>query len=180
VGLVQADPVFEISEDRAPDATLSEKHENQNQAKGVVKLMDYIIADLRDEVSSGAKAEISDQTEYEEQLESSKGLEAKLKSKIAGLNSIIKGRLTSDKTSESHNLKSAKKSLKSEVDYKAQIKADCDWMKSNFNGRAKARAGEMDGLVSAKESLAGATLLQVHQAPKESKTVAKVNFLGAH
>jgi len=158
LGLVEAaqDPEFAVSEDRAPDATLSTKDENQNQAKGIVSLFNYIIEDLEGEVSSGVAAEIADQTMYEEQLETANALEASLTAKITSLKSIIDGRLTTSKGEQRTKLLAAARDLKSEVDYKATIQSDCDWMSSNFDGRAEARAGEMDGLVSAKESLARA------------------------
>jgi len=121
-----------------------------------VALFDYIIEDLNDEVKGGVNAEAQDQTMYEAQLKTSTDLQASLQSKIASLNSIINGRLTASKTAQQTNLAAAKADLKSEVDYKAGIQEDCDWMSSNFDGRATNRAGEMDGLVAAKAALARA------------------------
>jgi len=60
LGLVEADPVFSRSIEEAPDASLSSKDENQNQANGIVQLFDYIIEDLQDEVKSGVTAEAND------------------------------------------------------------------------------------------------------------------------
>jgi len=158
LGLVQVaqDPEFSVSEDRAPDASLSNKDQNQGQANSIVALFDYIIEDLNDEVKGGVNAEAQDQTMYEAQLKTSTDLQASLQSKIASLNSIINGRLTASKTAQQTNLAAARTDLKAEVDYKAGIQEDCDWMSSNFDGRATNRAGEMDGLVAAKEALARA------------------------
>jgi len=74
-----------------------------------------------------------------------------------------------------------------ELAYQAKIKPDCDWILKNFDGRATARAAEMDGLVSAKEFLAGkVALLQVKQkmpvntrAADQGK-LASIGFLGVH
>merc|ERR1719412_1116181 len=54
--------------------------------------------------------------------------------------------------------------LKDELDYKAEIKPDCDWILGAFEKRSKARTMELDGLTGAKEYLAGATLLQTPKA----------------
>jgi len=45
--------------------------------------------------------------------------------------------------------------LKDEVDYKASITPDCDWIIGAFEKRSAARVAEMNGLVGAKEYLAG-------------------------
>jgi len=45
--------------------------------------------------------------------------------------------------------------LKSEMDYKASIKVDCDWVLKAFTERAEKRQAELSGLVGAKEFLAG-------------------------
>jgi len=77
-------------------------------------------------------------------------------------------------------------SLADQVKLKADISPDCDWIKSNFDGRATSRAQEMDGLSSAKASLAGAASLLQVQTPEVSKKLggadklANIRFLGMH
>jgi len=44
----------------------------------------------------------------------------------------------------------------SELEYKAEIKPDCDWILKNFHDRALHRGSEMDGLLTAKSMLQGA------------------------
>merc|ERR1740121_528070 len=46
-----------------------------------------------------------------------------------------------------------------ELEYKAKIKPDCDWVLKAFDQRATARAAEMSGLTQAKEFLAGQVAL---------------------
>jgi hypothetical protein len=45
--------------------------------------------------------------------------------------------------------------LKNEKDYEKSIKPDCDWILKAFQTRADQRKAEMNGLVGAKEFLAG-------------------------
>merc|ERR550514_792864 len=57
---------------------------------------------------------------------------------------------------EKSDMKDNKADLKAQLDYKAAIKPDCDWVLNSFEERAEKRKAEMDGLVTAKEYLAGA------------------------
>jgi len=45
--------------------------------------------------------------------------------------------------------------LGAEEDMEKSLLTDCEWVKTNFDSRAKARAAELDGLVEAKNFLAG-------------------------
>jgi len=75
-----------------------------------------------------------------------------------------------ERADEKEDKKGNEGELKDELDYKASIKPDCDWILGAFEKRAKARAMELEGLTGAKEYLAGATLLQTPRA----------HFLAAH
>merc|ERR1740130_841553 len=55
--LIQDEPVFERSEDDAPDASFSGKGSNKNASKNILSLFSYIIEDLNDELSNGKKNE---------------------------------------------------------------------------------------------------------------------------
>merc|ERR1719486_1463200 len=101
-GFLQEEPVFERSEDDAPDATFSDKGSRKMQSKNILSILAYITEDLYDEIEAGKKDE-----------------------------------------------------EKSQLEYKAEIKPDCDWIIGAFTKRADARAAEIAGLTSAKEYLAG-------------------------
>merc|ERR1719436_1446189 len=49
------EPVFDISEDQAPEATFSGKDKRKLPAKDIVSLMTMIIEDLHDEISGDMK-----------------------------------------------------------------------------------------------------------------------------
>ena len=56
---------------------------------------------------------------------------------------------------------------------------DQPWLK-NFDGRAEARAAEMEGLTTAKEFLAGRTALLQGKGKFDDTSLSKINFLGMH
>lgn len=63
-----------------------------------------------------------------------------------------------ERADEKEDKKGNEGELKDELDYKASIKPDCDWILGAFEKRAKARAMELEGLTGAKEYLATAEL----------------------
>jgi len=67
----------------------------------------------------------------------------------------------------------------SELEYKAKIKPDCDWIIGSFKQRETARAAEMNGLVTAKEYLAAAKVPSLLQKGKfNDEALANIRFLG--
>jgi hypothetical protein len=177
VKLLQEDPAFEVSEDQAPEAKLSDKANRKMQSKNIVSLMDYIIEDLQDEITNERKSEAKSQEEYESEMSTAKQLESDLEEKKVTLEGIIAKRNT-DKEEENKDMKANDKDRTSELDYKKDIKPDCDWILKAFDGRATARAAEMDGLTSAKEYLAGqASFVDKAQKFDDSK-LGRIGFLG--
>jgi len=159
--LMQADPAFAVSEDQAPDATLSGKGNNKGQSKGVVSMMKFIIQDLEDELVNDGKAEAQNQADFEAEMKTAEDLKGDLEAKKVNLADIISKR-QGEKAEENKDKKGNNKDRDAELNYKDKITPDCDWILKNFNGRATAREAEMSGLVSAKEFLAGkAGLLQL-------------------
>merc|ERR1719454_514312 len=86
---LQEDPVFERSEDDAPDATFSKHGNNKVQGKGIVALFNYIIEDLADELANEKKSEAKSQEEYEAEMATAEKLEEDLKDKKVTLEGII-------------------------------------------------------------------------------------------
>merc|ERR1719440_382745 len=176
-------PEFERSADDAPDATFSNKGKNKNQSKGILELFDYILEDIADELANSKKAEIQAQTEYEDEMATAKKLESDLVAKRTTLTEIIAKR-NEDKEAENKDMKENNIDRDNELKYQAKIKPDCDWILKAFDGRAQARAAEMDGLVTAKEFLAGKKeFLQLNSRKttlKSSSKLASIRFLGIH
>jgi hypothetical protein len=174
VKLMQEDPEFAISEDQAPDATFANKGSRKLQSKDILSLLTYIIEDLGDEVTNEKEAEAKAQAEYEDQMATAEKLMKELKAKEVTLEDIIAKRIT-DKEEETKDMKSNNGDKDSEVSYKAKIKPDCDWIIKAFDDRATARTNEKNGLLSAKEYLAGQVTL-VEKSTKQDLT--SIGFLG--
>jgi len=161
-----AAPVFDRG-DAAPDATLSKKDDNKGAKKAIVSLMDYIIEDLKSEIAEDKVDEAEEVAEWQTAIAAALDLEQGLKTKINTLDGHI-ALISTDKTEESGKKLTNEQKLKAIKAYEANIKPDCDWMVKNFEGRAKARLVEHDGLIEAKELLAGKLALL-----QSSKTVEK-------
>jgi len=66
-----------------------------------------------------------------------------------------------------------------ELEYKAKIKPDCDWIIGSFKERETARAAEMNGLATAKEHLAGAKVPSLLQKSKfNENALSTIKFMG--
>lgn len=178
IEMLQAGPDFAVSQDQAPEATFSSKGSRKGESKGIVSLMNMLIEDLEDEIKNGTKDEVDAQLEFERAMEVAKKLKDSLVEKKTNLEETIAKR--EEEKVEEHRLKGINLNDKTaELDYKAQIKPDCDWIISSFEARAKAREGEMNGLQSAKEYLAGAkpSLLQ-QTTPTDDASLSHIRFLG--
>merc|ERR1719420_2405391 len=123
--------------------------------------MTMLIEDLEDEIKNGTKDEMDAQGEHEKNMEVAKKLKESLEEKKTNLEETIAKR--EEEKVDEHSKKAVNLNDKSaELEYKKEIKPDCDWVISSFDERAKKREAEMNGLQSAKEYLAGAkpSLLQ--------------------
>jgi hypothetical protein len=152
---LQQGPDFAVSEDQAPSADFSGRESRKGEAKGVISLMTMLIEDLEDEVKNGIKDEAKEHEEFEKMLASAKKVKEDLITKTTNLEEIIAKR--GEKKTEEHTTMARNQDDKtSELEYKAEIKPDCDWILANFHKRALHRGSEMDGLLTAKSLLQGA------------------------
>jgi len=179
VKFLHEDPAFEVSADQAPEAKFSGKGSHKGQSKGIVSIMTMIIEDLVDEVKNAVKDEVATQTEYEKAMDTAKALRKSLVDRKVNLETAIAKR-NKDKTEEEKDMKSNNGDKDAELKYKGEIKPDCDWILKNFEGRATARAAEMNGLESAKEFLAGKapSALLEQKETFDDDVLPSVKFLG--
>jgi len=169
---------FAVSEDQAPDATFSDKGSRKNESKGVVGLMTMLIEDLQDEIKNGIKEEGETQLEYEAEMKAAKKLKEELIEKKVNLEETIAKR-EEDKSDEHADMSKNTGEKMDELDYKAKIKPDCDWIIGSFKERETARAAEMNGLLTAKEYLAGAKVPSLLQKSKfNDDALANIKFMG--
>merc|ERR1719326_1847620 len=155
-------PVFEVSEDQAPDASFSGKDNEKGAQDAIISMMTQIKENLENEVALADKAEekaLVDHatltTEVEKQEDQYDKYIIELDNLMAEATTEI-GLLTDAKTKTEEELDATE-------DYLAKIKPNCDWIAGAFDLRAKARKKEKDGLMEAKSILAGAVFVQEDQ-----------------
>jgi len=172
------DPVFSVSEDQAPDATLSGKGSHKGEAKDILSLMTYLIEDLEDEIRNGVSTEAEQQAAYDEEKATAEALVEELEEKKVALETAI-SKAGDDKVDEKALKDGNLVDKAGEESYHADIKPDCDWIISNFDKRAEARAAEMTGLTQAKEYLAGqSSLLALGAKAFDDSKFSSLRFLG--
>merc|ERR550537_130628 len=137
-------PVFEVSEDQAPDASFSIKE------------------NLENEVALADKAEAKALVDHETLTTEVEKQEDQYDKYIIELDNLM-----AEATTEIGLLNDAKTKTEGELDatmeYLAKIKPNCEWIKGAFTLRANARAKEEKGLMEAKAILAGAVFVQEDQ-----------------
>ena len=179
------EPEFDVSEDQAPDATFSHKGKRKNESKGIVQIMTMLIEDLQDEIKNGVKDEAAAQLDFETRIAAAKKLQRELEEKKVNLELTIAKR-ESEKDDEHAHMAANTKDLDDEIAYKKDITNDCDWIIRAFEARRARRAAEMDGLVGAKEFLAGyqgsaedAALIETPGKRRfDDKKFSQINFAG--
>merc|ERR1719313_1695357 len=157
------EPEFEVSKWQAPDATFKDKGSRKNESKGIISIITMLIEDLQMEVKNGVKDEVAAQTEFEKNVAAAKELIATLEEKKVNLEDD-KAKNESKRDAEEETKATNEEKLKANREYFEKIKPDCDWMLNSFEERREKRKAEMNGLVTAKEYLTGATPAAMVQA----------------
>jgi hypothetical protein len=143
-----------MHEEPAPEAKFSDKGNRKTETKGVTSFLEVIIEDLHHEVANAVKAEEENQLNHEAQVAAAEQVVKDLVSKITDLEGTIAD--TTEQQKDEETLKGENEaSLGTEEQTEADIKPDCDWIKENIKPRATKRAAEVEGLVGAKQYLAG-------------------------
>jgi len=153
VGLVQA-PEYAQDADKAPAADFSGANKRQGESTGIVAILEMIKEDLQKEMKEGRADEAKSQADYDKQSGAAQdALDAQEEKKV-NTEKAITG--LEENIADAEQFKKDKQGdLGAEEDMEKSLLTDCDWVKTNFDSRAKARATELDGLVEAKNFLAG-------------------------
>jgi len=151
---VQKQPVFDVSEDQAPDATFSDSGKHSGAKDGIVALLTQIKENLENEIGLATRSEAKATEEYDALKANADAQDAAYAQQITDLESAIAD--TDAEIEEDTNTKGDTEEEKQKmVDYLASIKANCDWIEGAFTKRAEARKKESEGLAQAKAILAG-------------------------
>lgn len=170
-GFLQQGPVFEVSEDQAPDATFSNKAHRKGESKGIISILTMLIEDLGGEIQVLQRDEESAQLAFEEALHAAETLKIELEAKKISLETVI-AETGDSKLAEGETKKDNQETVKTTEDYRTKIEPDCDFIIGSFESRADKRTAEMEGLVQAKEFLAG------YQPPLEEPALAQRHSRG--
>jgi len=169
---------FAVSEDQAPDTPFADKGSRKHESKGVLQLLTMLIEDLKDEISNEIKNEAEAQKAYEHQKKIAVKLRQTLEDKKTNLQSNIDLE-TGQQSDENLDMEQNQGDKDSKLAYMQKIKPDCDWIIGAFKQRESARAAEMNGLVAAKEYLAGYQPSSLLQKSKfDDEALSKIKFAG--
>jgi hypothetical protein len=150
-------PVFEVSEDEAPDATFSSSDNHEGAQSSIINLMTNIKEDLENEVALAVKSEGKAVFEFEQLTNSTNAQHAAYDTEITNLDGSI---ASTDADIEA--LTQAKSDTNGELtatqEYLDRINPNCEWIKGAFTKRAEARDKEAHGLMEAEATLAGAAV----------------------
>jgi len=157
---VQKQPVFEMSEDAAPQEQFSSADNHSGAQTGIIKLMAAIKEDLENEVSMATKAEAKAVMEFLKLRAAADLQHAAYDAEVVSLeDAIAQTDLSIEKYEET------KSDTQAELDatnaYLARIKPNCDWILGAFDSRQSNRRAEAKGLDEAKSVLAGAAPVNV-------------------
>merc|ERR1719387_1328704 len=155
-------PVFEVSEDQAPDASFSGKDNHKGAQDAIISMMTQIKENLENEVALADKAEAKALVDHETLTTEVEKQEDQYDKYIIELDTLM-----AEATTKIGLLTDAKTKTEEERDatiaYLKKIEPNCEWIKGAFTLRAKARAKEEEGLMEAKSILAGAVFVQEDQ-----------------
>merc|ERR1719178_505613 len=149
------DPEYAVDPDKAPE-TFSEPYGGRSsEGGGIVSILGYIKEDLENEIGTSKKAEAASQKEFEEQRAAATQVLNDLNTKKTSLEGMEAE--TDEKIADATEDKESTLTMKENKEkYRESLKPKCDWMKGAFDTRREKRRTEMNGLLEAKASLAGA------------------------
>jgi len=149
IALVQADP------GKAPETSFDDgNYGGSSSTGGILAILGMLKDDLMKEIKTGKAGEAENEAAYEQDrgaLQATLDAQNKKKSDIEGAVADM-GTKIEDSEEDQGNKES---DLSAENDVKKSLDTDCAWVKSTFDKRKEKRKLEMDGLVEAKEFLAG-------------------------
>jgi hypothetical protein len=147
-------PVFDVSEDQAPDATFSSGDKHKGASDGIVALLTQIKENLENEVGLATKSEAKATEEYDALKASADAQIEAYDNQITDLDGSIAA--TDAEIKDDTNTKTDTEGEKTATEeYLAKIQPNCDWIRGAFEKRAAARKQESEGLQQAKSILAG-------------------------
>merc|ERR1719201_1781529 len=137
-----------------PEAFISYRKSSET-ATGVLHMIELLKRDLEKQISEMKANEKDAQVDYEDFMKDAADKRA-LDSKAITDKDQSKAELDGKQEGNKASLKDKREELMGTEKYIADLHVECDWLITNFDMRAQARANEVDALGKAKDVLRGA------------------------
>jgi len=155
MGFVQKeDPKYSVDEDKAPEADFSGGNKRGQETGGIIAILEMVKEDTENEIKTSREEDAEAEADYEKSRSAlQETLDAQTASKIANEQELAE---LQEDIADTEELKDSKASdLAEEQSLEASLAKDCAWVETHFDSRRDKRKAEIDGLVEAKNSLAG-------------------------
>merc|ERR1719230_921343 len=148
------DPKYSVDEDKAPEADFSAGNKRGQETGGIIAILEMVNEDTENEIKTSREEDAEAEADYEKSCGAlQETLDAQTASKIANEQELAE---LQEDIADTEELKDSKASdLAEEQALEASLQKDCAWVESHFDSRRDKRKAEIDGLVEAKNSLAG-------------------------
>jgi phage shock protein A len=156
LALQQQEPEYTVDPDKAPETSWSgsDYGGRKSESEGIIAILSMLKEDLEKEMKTARADDAESQAAYEKDrsaLEETLG--AQRDSKVAAERELADLQKKIDDTER--GVQSKEGDLAAEGEMKDALGTDCSWVESHFDSRREKRKAEMDGLVEAKNYLAG-------------------------
>jgi hypothetical protein len=150
------EPEYSVDQDKAPDTTWSggDYGGRKGESGGIIAILEMIKEDTENEMKVSRQDDADAEAAYEKNRGALKEtLDAETASKVQAEKELAD---TENKNADAEEFRMGKQADAAEEEkLKASIEKDCAWVKSHFVSRREKRKAEIDGLVEAKNFLAG-------------------------
>jgi len=156
--LVQSkkEPEYTVDQDKAPETSFSggDYGGRKGESGGIIAILEMIKEDTENEMKVARQDDADAEAAYEKNRAALQDtLDAQSASKVQGEKELAE---TEEKIADTEEFQSGKAAdLAEEKKLEGSIQKDCAWVKSHFESRRDKRKAEMEGLVEAKNFLAG-------------------------
>jgi len=157
LSLVSAEPKYTIDKDKAPETSWSggDYGGRKDETHGVVAIIEMIREDVEKEMKTARADDSKAEAQYEKEKSAmQETLDAQTNMKLSTEKELTE--VEGDIASMEEYKMGKEGDKEAEKDLKSSITGDCSWVKTHFESRRTKRKAEIQGLVDAKDYLAGA------------------------
>jgi len=156
MSLLSNDPKYTVDKDKAPETTWkgADYGGRNDETYGVVAIIEMIREDVQKEMQSAKADDVKAEAQYEKQRAAMQDtLDAQTATKLSTEKELSE--VESETASMEEHKLGKEGDQQAENKLKASISGDCSWVKTHFESRRNKRKAEIQGLVDAKDYLAG-------------------------